>query len=187
MLGGSGWSPGVMDALREQVFADRTAMSSGVLVGVRHLGAIRVDAVIPSVTGSRSSTDPLDHASWGYIHETLGRTYPGREVVGWYVARPNLNGAVTEVDVALHQRFFPGHQVLLAIDPRSGVSAAYGSVPGGVTELHRGRLDYEEPLQSLRRFRPTVPRSSLRRPALLGAVAGAVIWIAAGADAGVLG
>jgi hypothetical protein len=181
-----GWSPGVITALRNQVFAHPGGLSSGVLVGVNDAGAPRIDAIIPALAGARPSTEPLDRTHWGYVHETLSRVYPAHEVVGWYVARPGLGARVAEADVAIHHQFFPDAQhFLLAVDPSDGTAAAYVGVPGGVSELYRGRIHHDEldssPMPAAPSARPNL------KIALLGAAVGTIIWLLAGAGPGPLG
>lgn len=175
-----GWSAGVLDALRGHVFVDRRTASAGVLVGQRGASGAQIEGVIPTLTGGRAGADPIDHERWGRVHEALAAHYPGRVVLGWYVARPGLDARVTEGDIGIHSRFFPKRsQLLLAVDPTTGDAAAYSAVEGGLTLLSSGNIaadvwgagDHQ-------------PLPNLAVAAGLGGVLGLFIWLLTGAGAG---
>lgn len=181
MNGAPGWADGVVQALSDRALQDPQRAASGLLVGSLVDERPRIEGIIPITERRPAGVPPIDHAQWGWAHEALGAYYGGRSILGWYSAQPGLDAAVTQEDVDTHRRFFSmSMQILVCIDTSTGVAAGYVSSPSGMVALYKGALD--APIAP----RPQQAASGLAAPALLGIVAGTLLWLLMGADGGLL-
>jgi len=173
------WAPAVIDALYAEAFQSELE-TAGVLVGrPTDYGAPQISALIPAVRAQTSGQRALlSHQAWAYVHETMGRHYPGEEIVGWYRSRPGGTELATE-DLANHLRFFPQPwHVAFLFDATAHRGAVYAMRDGALTVLHQGRV-------TPRTVPPAppeaVPWRAMAVLAVLGLVLGAVLWLAASA------
>lgn len=168
------WSSGVLESLHGVVFARPDAEISGVLVGRNvALGAARVEAVIPlHDAGIYGSGAAFSHRGWAYAHSVMAQHYPGLEILGWYVSRPNTGTRLTEPEAIQHARWFPQpHHIALVVDSSAMRGALLGWRDGRLTELHEG------PIQ--RRYtRPSRPPATPWRAYLLLAACGSALGAA---------
>ena len=181
MNGAPGWADGVVKALSDRALQDPQRAASGLLVGSLVDERPRIEGIIPITERRPAGVPPIDHAQWGWAHEALGTFYGGRSILGWYSAQPGLAAAVTEEDVDTHRRFFStSTQILVCIDPSTGVAAGYVPSASGMVAVYRGVLDVPVAPQ------PQQATSGLAAPALLGIAAGTLLWLLMGVDGGLL-
>ncbi|HEX8121734.1 MAG TPA: hypothetical protein VF549_10775 [Solirubrobacteraceae bacterium] len=189
-----GWRPGVVEALYAHACgAAAGGSAAGVLVGRLPSASAPMD-VVGAIALGDSRRPILDASSWQRVESALHVHYAGSEVVGWYVSRPGAGTDAHHGDILAHQSWFPGPRVLLVLDPTLHAGALYVGSPAGLHLLHQGPLDAgvatagvaaaaaEAEAEAAARW----PRGATLAAAVVGVLLGLLIWLAAGADAGVL-
>ncbi len=123
----------------------------GVLVG-RVAGddeggpVVRIGAIIHGDKAREASTHvTFTQETWVHIHEILDRDHPKMEIVGWYHTHPGFGVEFSEMDLFVHQNFFPGAtQIALVTDPLSGEVAILFNASEGSARLDHFWVDHRE-------------------------------------------
>jgi len=184
--GGPFVAPGVRERIYDHVFSSLEAEVGGVLIGhLREDGSPLVTAIIPALEaeGGRSRVT-FTHEAWSTIHSTLDRSYPGKEILGWYHSHPGFGIFLSEHDLFIHRNFFGrAEQVAIVVDPHAGseglfVWRAGEVVKAGEEATMRPGERPEQIERALGEPDPGPARGALAFYWVLGMVLGILAWFA---------
>jgi len=116
---------------------------AGVLVGeafADEQGAfVMVDAIVKADQTDKGATHvTFTQDTWIAIHAIMEKQYPKKHIVGWYHSHPGFGVQFSDMDLFIHQNFFPSPtQVALVIDPSKGQTAICFNDAGSTRYLDR--------------------------------------------------
>jgi proteasome lid subunit RPN8/RPN11 len=115
----------------------------GVLVGRldqdAHGSFVRVDAVIRGEAAKeQGAAVTFTHDTWNHIHGEMDRRFKDDQIVGWYHTHGGFGVFLSDMDVFVHDNFFPEpHHVAYVYDPLAGSEAFFQRTKDGLEPARR--------------------------------------------------
>jgi proteasome lid subunit RPN8/RPN11 len=128
----------------------------GVLVGRLERDAhgpyVHVSAAIRGEAAKeQGAAVTFTHETWNHIHGEMDRHHPNHQIVGWYHTHGGFGVFLSEMDVFVHDNFFPEpHHVAYVYDPLAGSEAFFHRTPAGLKPVRRYWLGGRERQPAMR-------------------------------------
>jgi hypothetical protein len=125
-----------LNKIRNRGDADFSAPAYGVLVGNLYRDQAGTYLLVEHSLEIRTAADgdiSFSEEIWTFIWSAMNHNFPTLRVVGWYVIHPGHSGTITEIERAVHEKYFDQKwQVAYMYDPHDKHERVYGGPPGAV-------------------------------------------------------
>ena len=125
-----------LNKIRNRGDADTSAPAYGVLVGNLYRDQAGAYLLVEHSLEIRTTADgdmSFDKEIWKFIWAAMNQNFPSLRVVGWYVIHPGHGATMTEIERAIHEKYFDQKwQVAYMYDPHDRRQRVFGGPPGAV-------------------------------------------------------